>query len=159
MGRRPTKAGSNVYCHYRLEAAKYDERLKSREKAAELLGLAPSTLADYELGITKFVPQDSVLRMIDLYNAPELKNIYCRGMCPLGADVPVLEIDSLDRITVRAASNMRKMEFFKEMLLDIAEDGIITNEERPSLGMVIDFLDEVSNIAQNLKAWAIKNLE
>lgn len=159
MGRHPTKAADNMFCRSRLAAAEYNERLYSKEGAAELLGVSVSTLSDYELGLTKVVPPDMVVKMADLYNAPELRNLYCREMCPLGADVPVLEIDSLDRITVRATSNMRKMEFFKEMLLDIAEDGIITNEERPSLGMVIDFLDEVSSIAQNLKAWAIKNLE
>ena len=51
----------------------YNERLYSREGAAELLGISVSTLADYELGNTKVVPVDKVVLMADLYNAPELK--------------------------------------------------------------------------------------
>lgn len=39
----------------------YNERLYSREGAAELLGISVSTLADYELGNTKVVPVDKVV--------------------------------------------------------------------------------------------------
>lgn len=159
MGRSPSKAVSNVYCRCRIEAAKYDDRLRSRERAAELLGLAPSTLADYELGITKFVPPENVVRMADLYHAPELRNIYCREMCPLGTDFPRLELDDLDRITVKAMSSLRRMTAMKELLLDITEDGVITDEEKPDLEKVLQALDEVSSIAQSLKVWAEKNLE
>ena len=56
----------------------YNERLYSREGAAELLGISVSTLADYELGNTKVVPVDKVVLMADLYNAPELKTGYCK---------------------------------------------------------------------------------
>ena len=61
----------------------YNERLYSREGAAELLGISVSTLADYELGNTKVVPVDKVVLMADLYNAPELKTGYCKYECPI----------------------------------------------------------------------------
>ena len=61
----------------------YNERLYSREGAAELLGISVSTLADYELGNTKVVPVDKVVLMADLYNAPELKTGYCKHECPI----------------------------------------------------------------------------
>lgn len=67
------KENENVYFRARKEAAKYNERLSSREGAAELLGVSASTLADYELGNTKVVPVDKVVLMADLYNCPELK--------------------------------------------------------------------------------------
>ena len=102
MGRRPTKAADNPFCIARLEAAKYNDRLLSKEGASELLGVSVSTLSDYELGITKSVPPDMVLKMSDLYNAPEIRNYYCREMCPLGCDMPALELEDLDRITVKA---------------------------------------------------------
>lgn len=54
------KDNENVYFRARKEAAKYNERLSSREGAAELLGVSASTLADYELGNTKAVPVDKV---------------------------------------------------------------------------------------------------
>ena len=60
MGTNPTKAADNVYCRYRKAAAMYNDKLNSREGAAELLGISQSTLADYELGITKIIPADSI---------------------------------------------------------------------------------------------------
>ena len=80
MGTNPTKAADNIYCKCRKEAAKYNDKLNSREGAAELLGISASTLADYELGITKIIPADAILRMADLYNAPELRNHYCNRL-------------------------------------------------------------------------------
>lgn len=79
MGTNPTKAADNIYCRCRKEAAKYNDKLNSRDGAAELLGISASTLADYELGITKIIPADAILRMADLYNAPELRNHYCKA--------------------------------------------------------------------------------
>lgn len=157
MGTNPTKAASNIYCQCRKEAAKYNDKLNSREGAAELLGISSSTLADYELGITKIIPAESVMRMADLYNAPELRNYYCRNCCPLGCDVPRVDVESLDRITVKALSSLRKVQATKENLLDITEDGIITEEEKPKLKQILTDLDELSAIAHNLRVWVEKN--
>ncbi len=158
MGRRPTKAADNPFCIARLEAAKYNDRLLSKEGASELLGVSVSTLSDYELGITKSVPPDMVLKMSDLYNAPELRNYYCREMCPLGCDMPALELEDLDRITVRAMASLRNVAGAKESLLDITADGIITDDEKPELKKILATLDEISSIAQSLRVWAEKNL-
>ena len=68
-----TNCNENVYFACRKKAASYNEKLNSRESAAELLGISPSTLANHELGITKSVPVDTVVMMADLYHAPELK--------------------------------------------------------------------------------------
>ena len=38
MGTNPTKAADNIYCKCRKEAAKYNDRLHSREGAAESPG-------------------------------------------------------------------------------------------------------------------------
>lgn len=61
MGAAATKAVGNVYYEARKKAAMYNDRLSSREGAAEALGISPSTLADYELGLTKFVPVENVM--------------------------------------------------------------------------------------------------
>lgn len=91
------------------------------------------------------------MKMADLYNAPELRNYYCREMCPLGNDVPVLELEDLDRITVRAMASLRKVAETKESLLDITADGVITEDEKPELRKILATLDEISAIAQSLK--------
>lgn len=79
MGQNPTKAASNIYCQKRKEAAKFNDKLNSREGASELIGVSPSALADYELGITKVVPVDAVIKMAEVYNAPELLSIVADG--------------------------------------------------------------------------------
>ena len=48
----------NVYFECRKRAAIHNERLNSRAGAAEILGISESTLAHYELGITKNIPVD-----------------------------------------------------------------------------------------------------
>lgn len=157
MGTNPTKAADNIYCRCRKEAAKYNDRLHSREGAAELLGYSSSSLAGWELGTDRPSPE-AVMLMSDLYHAPELRNHYCRNECPLGGDTPELGICELDRITVRAMASLRKISGVRDALLTITEDGIITEEEKPTLEEIIKSLDELSAIAQSLKAWSEKNL-
>ncbi len=158
MGSNPTKAANNMYCKCRLAAAKYNDKLNSRDGAAEMLGLSSSTLASYELNLTKVVPVESIMMMADVYNAPELKNWYCSNVCPLGAEFPKVELEALDRLAIKALSNLRKIPKMGEELLDITADGIISVDERPKFHDVIKTLDEISNVAQSLKLWAKKNL-
>lgn len=158
MGRRPTKAANNPFCKARIDAAKYNDSLFSKEKAAEFLGISVSTLSDYELGVTKTVPPDMVLKMADLYNAPELENYYCTNMCPLGGDMPKVDIVTLDRITVSVISSFRKVDETRELLLDIAENGIMNEAEKADLQKVLSNLEELEQIACSLKLWVKKNL-
>ena len=64
MGSGCMKDNDNIYFLSRKRAASYNERLFSREGAAELLGISVSTLADYELGNTK-VAVKSVKKQMD----------------------------------------------------------------------------------------------
>ncbi len=68
MGRDATKAAGNVWYEARMKAAKYNSKLYSREGAAECLGMSPSSVADAELGLTKFMPVDKAVLMADCYN-------------------------------------------------------------------------------------------
>ena len=94
--------GTNLYYRARREAAEHDRRLSSRERASELLGCSVSTLANYELDVTKTVPPDAVVMMADLYNAPELKVHYCASDCPIGRGMPIpTTVSSIELITCR----------------------------------------------------------
>lgn len=70
-----TKEGKNIYFACREKAAKYNDLLNSRERAAELLGISTSTLANHELGVTKNVPPDTVSDMATLCNYQEKHHI------------------------------------------------------------------------------------
>jgi transcriptional regulator with XRE-family HTH domain len=156
MGSRPIKACDNIYFRCRKAAAKYDDRLNSREGAAEQLGLSVSSLADYELGNTKVVPVDKVVLMADCYNAPELLPYYCREVCPIGAGRAPIELHELDRCVIRLANVLRKVPDIKDELLDIADDGTIDEDERPILDEIMDTLDDITQYAQELRVWAKK---
>lgn len=89
MSKFATKASGNVWCEARYAAAKGNGRLSSREGAAEELGIDRSRLARIELGSTVPYPEEALL-MADMYKSPELKNYFCREMCPLGKICPKL---------------------------------------------------------------------
>lgn len=60
MSKYATKAAGNMFCQARYEAAKFNERLSSREGAAEELGVDRTRLARIELGSVIPYPEESV---------------------------------------------------------------------------------------------------
>lgn len=123
MGNGGTKENQNVYFRARKQAAMYNERLSSREGAAEMLGISPSTLADYELGITKFVPVDKVVLMADLYNCPELRTGYCKYECPIGKHIPLAtSVSGIEGIALRLIREFDSNEI-KNIESDMDYDG------------------------------------
>ncbi len=160
MGTNPTKAASNVYCQARKAAATYNERLNSREGAAELLGLSVSSLADYELGNTKVVPVDKVVLMADLYRSPELMNHYCATECPIGCrNAQLLEVGELDRLTLKLLGKFRGTDNIAQTLLDVVADGVITPDEEPQIESVLQQLEEISKYTQELRLWVQKHIK
>lgn len=157
MANVTAKTSSNVFYKARCEAAKQNEQISSREGAADIMSIDRGRLYRIESGIANPYPEEVHL-MADLYNTPELRNYYCTEMCPLGCDMPKACMADLDRITVKAISVFRKLGAAKELLLDITEDGVITEEERPDLQTVLKTLEELEAVAQNLKIWVKKNL-
>lgn len=57
MPKFATKAADNMFCQARYEAAKFNERLSSREGAAEELGVDRTRLARIELGSVTPYPE------------------------------------------------------------------------------------------------------
>lgn len=130
MGREATKAAGNPWFEARKMASMYDDRLCSREGAAERLGMSVSAVADAELGLSKCMPVDKAVLMADLYNAPNLLNHYCLNECPIGGRLSLsAEVLSIDRVTVKLLKLLRveKLSEIKDALLDIAEDGKIND--------------------------------
>lgn len=152
----------NIYFECRKKAATYNERLWSREGAAEMLGISVSTLADYELGNTKVVPVDKVVLMADLYNCPELKTGYCKRECPIGKAMPLAtEVKGIEGISLRLirefdSGKIKKME---ESLIEIAEDGVISEEEKPVLQDILQRLDTLAEVISEMKLVGEKALK
>ena len=145
MGRDATKAAGNPWYQARKKAAEYDDRLCSRESAAEQLGMSVSSLADAELGNTKFMPVDKAVLMADRYNAPWLLNHYCLNECPIGCRHSLSdEVVGIDRVTVKLLKSLKTEQLgeVKDTLLDIAADGKITEDEKPALQEVLTYTIE-----------------
>lgn len=154
MGRDATKAAGNPWYQARKKAAEYDDRLCSRESAAEQLGMSVSSLADAELGNTKFMPVDKAVLMADRYNAPWLLNHYCLNECPIGCRHSLSdEVVGIDRVTVKLLKSLKteKLGDVKDTLLDIAADGKITEDEKPALQEVLAYLDDLAKTVSELK--------
>ena len=157
MSNVTAKTSSNVFYKARCEAATHNEQLSSREGAADIMSIDRGRLYRIESGIANPYPEEIHL-MADLYNAPELKNYFSKNICPLGEDIPQAEVADLDRITVRTLSAIRKLGETKELLLDITEDGVIDETEKDDMEKVLRNLEELEQIAQNMKLWIKKNL-
>ena len=118
-----TKVNDNIYFRSRKEAAMYDERLSSRERASELLGVSVSSLADYELGNTKVVPVDKVDLMAQLYKAPQLRTQYCKAECPIGKYIPMAtELKGIESVVIQLIQLLdeSKIEDIKKQLLSVS---------------------------------------
>lgn len=154
MGRRATIAVNNVWYEARMEAAKHNEKLKSREGAAELLGMSVSAVSDAELGLTKIMPVDKAVLMADLYKAPQLLKYYCNNECPIGGCGCLSEeVKSIEMVTVGILKQTRFNDLaqIREKLVDVASDGKISKEELDELDKVEDYLTELCKTISELK--------
>jgi len=157
MSNITAETSSNAFYQARCVASTHNEQLRSREGAADIMSIDRGRLYRIEKGLINPYPEEVHL-MADLYNAPELRNYYCTEMCPLGCEIPKADVVDLDRITIQVLSSFRRLDKTKEILLDITEDGIITEDEKPDMQKVLDDLEELETVAQNLRIWVKKNL-
>jgi len=137
-----------------MEAAKWNDKLLSRAGAAEALNMSEDAVKDAELGLNKCMPVDKAVLMADLYHKPELRNYYCLHECPIGRTLGISdEAPGLERVTVKLLKNLRveDLEGVKDRLVDIAEDGKISDDEKPALEEILTYLDRLSKTVSELR--------
>lgn len=154
------KNGTNIYFACRKQAAAFNPAVHSRESASEQLGISVSTLANYELGITT-PPVDIVVKMADLYNAPEILNHYCKTYCPIGRSMAIAtDVKSLESATLRVLKRLDENDIrhIRKELTDIADDGQITEDEDDRLDGILQKLDDLATVISELKLIGQKHL-
>lgn len=154
MGRTATKAVDSIYYQARMRAAKWNDTLSSRAGAAGVFHVSPDVMNDIERMTYKCTPVDIVVAMADEYNAPELLNYYCLHECPIGKQRPLSEeVLGVDRVTVKLLNSLseNKLDDMKEKLLDIAEDGVISEDELDDLEEILGRLNKISKSTSELK--------
>lgn len=108
---------------------------------------------------------DARKAMIDLdMNTGELadKTGYCKHECPICSYLPVAtEAKGLEGITLRLMKRLDcdELNRIKKELVDITEDGIIDETEKPELKKILAFLDEVAESISELKIVGEKYLK
>lgn len=96
MANAAAKTSVNTFYKARCEAATHNEQLSSREGAVDIMFIDRGRWYRIESGIANPYPEEIRL-MADLYSAPELENYYCTNMCPLGGDIPRIDVADIDR--------------------------------------------------------------
>ncbi len=157
MSNVAAETSSNVFYKARCVASKYNEQLKSREGAAEIMAIDRGRLYRIEKGVANPYPEEIHL-MSGLYNAPELENYYCTSICPLGGNIPKADISSLDRISLRAVYILREMDSVQKLLIDITADGVVSADEVEGMHKILGILEGLEQVTQSLKIWVKKNL-
>ena len=101
----------------------------TQERAAELLGLSPRSLADYEAGL-RLPPNDVADRMVTVYNSDVQTMILPEAVLTLIDAVYAFADDKLDR-----------------ELIDIARDGVISEDERERFDHVVQRIRAIAAAA------------
>lgn len=150
-----TNCGENRYFSCRKEAARYNDTLNSRAGAADMLNVSESSLRNYELGLAP-VPEDVVVRMADLYNAPELENHYCMNDCPIGKHIGTAmscDIKKLDSIACSFLYHSEETRFkeARKAILRIASDGKFNPGEKEEMQGIVDYLESISRDINDMR--------
>lgn len=117
----------------------------TQEQAAEGLNCSVRQLARYEAGEVP-VPDDIAYQMVVLYDSQLLAVQHLRLVSQVAAEIlPPVTVLDLPRAAIRIINLVRKFaERHREReLLDIAEDGVISPEERPLFDQIMAELQEL----------------
>ena len=153
MGRASVKENKNRYQLVREELG------LSREKASELLEtMPPERIEKIENERTEPHP-DEVLLMSQKYKKPSLCNYYCANQCPIGQQyVPEVQVKDLSSIVLEMLASLNSVNRRKDLLIDSAADGKISNDEIDDFISIQEELERISVTVETLQLWAERML-
>ena len=133
----------------------------TQEKAAELLSVSVRCLADYELD-GRAPAGDIVERMVDIYQAPYLALQHLRATNATARRIiPDTEGQALPEAVLQLISKIYEFadQHRDRQLIQIAADGVISEDERPMFDRITEELDAIIQaafaVAYNTKGGAI----
>lgn len=153
MARSVSKAGDNMYALARLAAG-----FRSREEAAEGLPMCPRTLAKIELDGLIPTP-DQVIYMADRYDNKILTARYCAEQCPIGQKYAYhVEQKDLATTVLGILKEYNDVQFIRDKLIEITADGVISEDEKPVMQMIIGEFMDLEKKIESLKILAAEFL-
>lgn len=129
----------------------------TRDQASELLEtIEPSKLERIES--EKQLPSpDDVMIMADKYGEPNIRNYYCANQCPMGQHyVPRIKFNDLEKTVLKLIASLNSMHAKQDKLIEIAEDGKISEDEMRDFIGIQKELEKVSLAVSAMEVWTEK---
>lgn len=159
MSKFATKAADSPFYLARMEASKVNDRLASREGAADETGIDRSRMARVELGSANPTPEE-VLLLADTYDAPQLLNYYCSMCCPIGRqNVKPCAVQEFDRVMMQALAALQGTDKISAAIISIAQDGRVDPGEDVQMGEILAYMKNVATATEAMQLWIKKNLK
>lgn len=152
MSRTATVAKGNIY--YEARVMSQNPKCSNRVTASELLGMNKERLFFIETDQREAYP-DEVLKMSELYGNENLITHFCNNICAIGRKFGCKVINK-DTSNVYKSSlifiqSLKEAEKAKDKILEILEDGEITDDELASVQECIVELQKIMSDILNLK--------
>ena len=97
--------------------------------------------------------------MSQKYKKPSLCNYYCSNECPIGKEyVPEVQVKELSAIVLEMLASLNSVSKTKDRLIEIAADGVISNDEIEDFINIQNELERISITVETLQLWAEKML-
>ena len=148
MGKKSVKENKNIWQLSR------EENNLSRAEASELMDfVSESRIEKIESEKSPIHPEE-VVAMAEAYKNPSLCNYFCSHECRIGQDyVPEVKVSTLAEISLSLLASINSLNAQKERLIEITEDGEISEDEIPDFRKIRSRLDNLSLAADSLKLW------
>lgn len=129
----------------------------TREKASELLEtISPEKLERIENERQLPSPED-VMIMAEKYGEPNIRNYYCANQCPMGQHfVPTIKFNDLEKTVLKLVASLNSMHAKQDKLIEIAEDGEITEDELMDFISIQKDLERINLAVSSLELWTEK---
>ena len=97
--------------------------------------------------------------MSQKYKKPSLCNYYCSNQCPIGKEyVPEVQVKELSAIVLEMLASLNSVSKTKDRLIEIAADGVISNDEIEDFIYIQNELEKISITVETLQLWAERML-
>ncbi len=128
----------------------------TREKASECITaqhISPDRLEKIENRRLVARP-DEILAIAEAYRAPGIINYYCTHDCDIGGKyISEVKPKELSQIAIETLNSLNKLSQVRERLLEIVEDGRITEDEYEDFSAIKSNLDKIANAVASLQLW------
>lgn len=126
----------------------------TREKASECVKCITSDRLEKIENGRLIARPDEILAMAEAYKAPAIINYYCTHDCDIGGKyIDEVKPKELSQIAIETLNSLNKLNKTRDRLLEIVEDGTITEEEYSDFQEIKSNLDKMARAIDSLKLW------